>query len=125
MQQHQDQKPSQGRHKVRFPLDHPIIDALDLRIRNLLDAGGLTEVEYGRLLKERSRLSKIEPVLVRLTHQLALPEADLSLPQVPYHVFAGAGGVMGEMLQNHVNYIARVCAYVARIENRFFVGGDI
>jgi hypothetical protein len=99
--------------KIRIPLDHSECDALDLRIYNLLLHDDLTDMQRGRLLKERGRLRLLDPRVMRVTQYAPLP-CTRRRPQ--FVCFFDMPSSVADCLENYAGYLSRIREFVESVE---------
>lgn len=115
--------------RIRIPCDHPELDALDLRIRDLLLSGTLTEGECGILAKGQRRLHKLDRPLARWFPEKPLPPTECR-PLLPDEWSNARSPYWGlPMVEVMVGWVFRLAEYVQRLEAKYGVvstcdGGD-
>ncbi|MEW4461215.1 hypothetical protein AB1K42_24220 [Roseibium algicola] len=105
--------------KIRIPLDHPETDALDLRIRDLILSGCLSEGEHGRLIKSSIELRRVDRSLARKLLGLPLPETDIRpmYPDENQLTFSIYHGVDQRLVE--AGWVYRLRDYVERVEAKY------
>jgi hypothetical protein len=112
-----------GKVKIHLPLDHPELDALALRIRQLIFSCDLTENEHGTLIKQSKALRKADILLARVLYGRPLPPTDIRPlfwddywnPFSPFHGRDG-GPTRVEVA---VGWVFRVAEYVEKLVRKY------
>jgi hypothetical protein len=110
--------------KIRIPLDHHETDLVDKRIHNLLSLGGLSDDDFGNLLKKRHDLRIVDRRLARRLFDRPLPRTGLR-PKFWDDAHRPMSDVFGHAeIDVWAGWVRRLQEYVLRLERRYG-GGSI
>lgn len=114
-------KSKTGGRKIRIPLDHPEVEAIDLRMHVLAATGELNDAELGMLIKLRRSVVKADKMLGRRLIGRPLPET--SLRPIFWDECRNAMSQVFESdpVECAAGFVLRVSEYVEKLERKYGV----